>query len=413
MGRSKPGHSTGTPASPVPAGGATVTSLLYTPDRSRLVVGRIDGGLDVLDAHALTQIRSLAGHQDAVFVLEMSPDGRTLLTASRDGRAKLWDIETGQMLRDIDAGAAGLYGARFSSDGRRIVTAGADPFARVWDVENGSLLAMLEVPGRLGAAAAFLPGSSDVVIVPHSIPAMVVRCELCSDADSVLALAERRVTRELTQTEQETYLHAPTIAASESAPPVANSSEPPSDDFAPTPTPTPAPDEVCPFGAGPCELSPGTWRVSLLQPAIAMHVDHPIMSYGQESSAALFVDPDNSQYLIGSGSQTMGAGKDEAIALDQNAAALFDYLSGLAWLRVSEQRPITIGGLPGAYVRLDSERQLATPIFYNQGISWRWDPPPRCGSPSSMSARPTWWSLRVRRTRSSRRGSRISWLLSN
>jgi hypothetical protein len=235
------------------------------------------------------------------------------------------------------------------------------------------------VAGRLGAAAAFLLDSTDVVIVPHSTPAEVVRCELCVDAGTALSIAHSRATRDLTPTERQQYLHEPSTTATVPEPPVTPAPTDPPDDWRPTPPASPAPDEICPIDLGPCELSTGEWRAGRLEPPISLHIDEPLTSLGQASYAAVFQGADASQILVAGGGSLAGAGPNVAIALPQTASGVFDYLAGVPWLEVSRPRPTTIAGLPGQFVRLASDRQLASPIFYIQQFSWRWDP-----------AMPTW-----------------------
>ena len=41
-------------------------------------------------------MRTLSGHEDAIFALASTPDGRRLISASEDRTARVWDIESGR-----------------------------------------------------------------------------------------------------------------------------------------------------------------------------------------------------------------------------------------------------------------------------------------------------------------------------
>ena len=91
----------------------------------------------------------------------------------------------------------------WSQDGARVATSGADGTVRVWDARTGVPILVLRGHGsQVGLnpllARRFEPRSSG--------PDGVVRI-WALDLDDLIAIAERNVTRELTEPECREYLH--------------------------------------------------------------------------------------------------------------------------------------------------------------------------------------------------------------
>jgi WD40 repeat protein len=82
------------------------------------------------------ELRSFAGHDDAVCSVALAADGRHMVSASADGTARVWDTETGEQ-RVVFRGHRGpVRCVALSPDGQLAVTGGPDGF-RVWDPASG------------------------------------------------------------------------------------------------------------------------------------------------------------------------------------------------------------------------------------------------------------------------------------
>jgi hypothetical protein len=75
-----------------------------------------------------------------------SPDGTRIVTGSQDGTAKVWDAQSGTLQRELKGHTEGLSGVAFSPDGTRIVTHSYDQTAKVWDARTGQELQSDPIP---------------------------------------------------------------------------------------------------------------------------------------------------------------------------------------------------------------------------------------------------------------------------
>jgi WD40 repeat protein len=66
-------------------------AVAFTPDGSRLAVGRSDGSIRIWDPRAGAELLTLRGHKGAVASLVFTADGRKLVSVARDEAARVWD----------------------------------------------------------------------------------------------------------------------------------------------------------------------------------------------------------------------------------------------------------------------------------------------------------------------------------
>jgi WD40 repeat protein len=215
-----------------------VREAVLSPDARLAVTVGEDGGV-VWDARAGRALRRLRGGADRLESVDFSPDGRRIVSTG-DRTLGLWDTATGRPLRTVrapDAAQASfspggesiltwgantrLWDARtlrlratlsdtdlepvFSRDGRFVLTASVD-LVTVRDASSGLAVARFRVPDGVNGAG-FSADATLVVAGNHLGATYVFACDVCRPVDELVALATRRLPRDLTADERVRYLH--------------------------------------------------------------------------------------------------------------------------------------------------------------------------------------------------------------
>ena len=208
------------PASEVAHGrrGPDISSIDYSTDGSRLVIGELSGRVTMLDPTTLEPVGrpvrldesvsrvaagpdnhtafALTGDLDASefwvstnprwavvdlesgtvldqgelgidgYAVAFSPDGRHVAVGGRGGEVLVLDLETGEPVRPPVVGHDDVVlSVTYSPDGKRLLTSGPDSSVGLWDAETGRLLARVVVPTRY-TVPAFRTEENSVLIAP-------------------------------------------------------------------------------------------------------------------------------------------------------------------------------------------------------------------------------------------------------
>ena len=157
-----PSPSTQTPPSAAPtetAVPATLTAVPPTPTPLPPVISvETVGDLAVAFSFAEGIVRSVA----------FSPDGTVLAAAEGDpaasiGTIQLYEAATGLPLRTLEGHESAVWGLTFSPDGRFLASAGRDHTAKVWDWHTGTIVHSLDFPNEV-VAVAFSPDSRTLAV---------------------------------------------------------------------------------------------------------------------------------------------------------------------------------------------------------------------------------------------------------
>ncbi len=198
---------------------AEVKSVAFGPDGTILATGLQNGAAKLWDFAGGKDLLTLRGHTDGVISVRFSPDGKLFATASLDGTAKVWDVETGKELFTLAGHNNAVAAVAFSPDGERIATASRDGTAKLWDIAAGQELLTFFGDGSPLSSIAFSPDGTHLVTSGESgMRAYFLKI------DDLAAFARTRVTRSLTSTECQEYLHR---VAKTCAPPVSTRTAPP------------------------------------------------------------------------------------------------------------------------------------------------------------------------------------------
>jgi WD40 repeat protein/DNA-binding SARP family transcriptional activator len=141
---------------PVPAEG-----VAFSPDGARVAIAPNFGPVSIWKVRTGERVARLVGHTGTVNDVEFAPDGSLLATGSVDATVRLWDPSTGVQRLVLRGHDGVIWDVAFSPDGSKLASASPDGTVRVWAL----------------------------------------------DLDDLIAIAKRKVTRELTPEECRQYLH--------------------------------------------------------------------------------------------------------------------------------------------------------------------------------------------------------------
>ncbi len=118
---------------------ASVTSVAFSPDGSRIVSGSRDWTLILWDAKSGKPIgEPMSGHTGEVTSVAFSPDGSRIVSGSADSTLILWDAKSGKPIgKTVRGHTDGVNAVAFSPDGSRIVSGAADNTLILWDAKSG------------------------------------------------------------------------------------------------------------------------------------------------------------------------------------------------------------------------------------------------------------------------------------
>ena len=118
-------------------------AVIYQPGSHRLVTGGRDAYINVWEKHGrdYRQVRSVPGHNYAVYSFTFSGDGRLMASASRDKTIKIWEMESMEFLLRLDKEK---YDGHKNSvnkvlwTGNHLISAGDDRILIVWNSGTAS-----------------------------------------------------------------------------------------------------------------------------------------------------------------------------------------------------------------------------------------------------------------------------------
>jgi WD40 repeat protein len=173
-----------------------VIGFAISPDGSTIVtVGRDDKLARVWRADwALNTFQQVGGWSSGlVSSLDFSPDGSRVVMGGLDGVVRVWDVSSGKQViheRDDEMRVPGgaVSAATFNSDGTWVLAGGSDGVVRIWDATNASFLADLPVhAGSVNSIDTFTGGR--IATASDDYSAKVFECTTCGPITDVVKLA--------------------------------------------------------------------------------------------------------------------------------------------------------------------------------------------------------------------------------
>ena len=197
--------------------GIAIGVVTFTPDGQQLVMPRVPTGPADADKG---EVVTWDWHEDDVVPIidtpalgtRLSPTGDLVATTTRQGTptrpgetVNVWDPANGRHVATLEGNTGGVMDFAFSADGSRLATASLDGTVRIWDPSSGEQLLVLRGHDAVVTSVAFSPDDSRLASVGGEGVVRVWALEL----DELVELAERELTRTLTDEECRQYLHIP------------------------------------------------------------------------------------------------------------------------------------------------------------------------------------------------------------
>ncbi len=195
---------------PQTGGIAVAPGVVFDPSGRRLATYSADPSVRLWDLDSGELERTLKGGESYFGSVAFSPDGELLAGGDANG-VYVWNADSGAIVHHLQHADPGTFGTTllpglgvgvgFSPDGEAVLSANVARFS-IWSAETGQRLFLNPF-----ASVGDVSEDGRTVYTGNASELGAYACDLCGDLDDLLAHARDSVTRELTKTERERFLH--------------------------------------------------------------------------------------------------------------------------------------------------------------------------------------------------------------
>jgi len=104
-------------------------------DENTILVGTLEGEIELFDLATETRSRAFNGHSDCVFSISVISDSR-IVSASGDGTLRVWDVTGGETLTILEGHSGDVRSVCLSANGELIASKDSDNLVSIWSVSN-------------------------------------------------------------------------------------------------------------------------------------------------------------------------------------------------------------------------------------------------------------------------------------
>jgi WD40 repeat protein len=150
-----------------------VTTVVWSPDGTRIASAGDDTTVQVWDATTGANVLTYKGHSEWVSAVAWAPDGKRIASTGGDITVQVWDAIDGNTVCTVHGHTYSLRRMAWSPDGTRIASTGDDATVQVWDATTGANVLTYKGHSEWVSAVAWSPDGTRIASTGHDATVQV------------------------------------------------------------------------------------------------------------------------------------------------------------------------------------------------------------------------------------------------